>query len=441
MKIYFLFVLLFFFSSSLVNAYVDDDFIRTCGNQICWKGNVVKLRGFTYYPQLQATNGWSDSGWNEDVVRRELIQARSYKANTIRLMVPYSEFGWSRDGVVDPAHLERLAKTVEIAKTYGLKSIITLFDWYFDVTHWPPDWPQTPAVFDPNNSSYLASYNKTNLYVTTIVNRFKDEKGVLAWDVKNEPDGGNFWSGDPESGWRAPWVMFFLKHNRDLIKSIDGNHLVTIGCVNYFTPFVKISQVNNLSIADLSDFVSFHDYTSDLLVHINSIKSTGMNKPVVLEEVSWPTVDFTSGVGWNGYPASSINENEQLLRLKSAYNAIASSEISGAINWELYDHRLATVVDAFGLIRPDGSEKPAGTFIKETTIIPPFPFDVTLILNKGWNKIEYNKEIWADAEQTLSTKRCSAISTKGSGGWGSLTWGYLHSPSWPGGNTLYYKCL
>ncbi len=356
----------------------ETSFVNICGDQFCWRGSPIKLKGFNYYSKDNFfAPMWNN--WDSNTISKEIALIKSSGVNAIRVGIPLGSnssddtyFGWTdAAGNVDPVHLERLVTLIEIAKANGIKVLVTFFDWYFDWNHWPSGWPQSTVPFDPSHSGYTSSFNKSNRYLQTIVSRLKNDSGVLGWDIKNEPfSGGILGSGSPLY-WHNPWIMHFLRTSRDYIKSIDVNHPVTIGDESYSEPFVTV-QVGNQSYTtnSLVDFLSFHDYTADIQSHINSIKTTsGGAKPILLEEVGWPTADWPGSNGWptgQTNPAD-YNESKQNERITAALSTAGSANIAGILIWEFFDH--PPNEPKFGIVRLDGTFKPAATAFRDTGAI------------------------------------------------------------------------
>ena len=178
------------------------------------------IKGINYYPQATP---WDMFGENFDltIIEKDFEIIMKAGLNTIRIFVPYKDFGKAK---VKEPKLNKLKQVLDAAEKSNLKVVVTLFDFYgdYDVLDW----------------------TLNHRHAEIIVSKFKDHKAILAWDVKNEPN-LDFESRGKEL------VISWLEHLIILIKSIDKNHAVTIGWSN-----IKSAEI----LKDNLDFVSFHYY-------------------------------------------------------------------------------------------------------------------------------------------------------------------------------------
>lgn len=291
--------------------------------------NTLNIKGINYYPQATPWNMFEED-FNIDIINTDFKIIKKANLNTIRIFIPYEDFGKAK---VNEQKLVKLEKVLNVADSNNLKVIVTLFDFYgnYDVLDWTLNYK----------------------HATTIVSKFKDHKAILAWDLKNEPD-LDFNARGKEN------VISWLEHLSILIKSIDKNHAITIGWSNAESAEILKENV---------DFVSFH-YYKDLQDFENAYKNLQEkipNKPIFLEEFG---VSSYSGF-WKPFGNS---EEKQAAYYKQMQKVLTRNKIP-FLSWTLYDFnevpksvvgRLPWRVNPqkeFGFINIKGEKKPAFKFI------------------------------------------------------------------------------
>ena len=229
-----------------------------------------KLKGLNYYPQ---ETPWDMFGkkFKASIINNDFKEITKLGLNTIRVFVPYEDFG---KAAIDINKIAKLKKTLDLAEKNNLKVVITLFDFYgnYDIKDW----------------------TLTNHHAEYIVSHFKNHPALLAWDVKNEPDL------DFESRGKDK-VLSWLQQTIASIKQFDSQHQVTIG---WSSPEAAIN------LNDEVDFVSFHFYkkVSEFSEAYADLKKEVPNKPLMLQEFGYSSYD---GV-WNVFTGSEEDQKEYI---------------------------------------------------------------------------------------------------------------------------------
>lgn len=371
-----IFLLILIISASKTAFSSEDQFVTVCGDQFCYQGSQIKVKGY-HFSRKDLPSWWLHvSDWNESSIINDLRLAKDNGANTIRIFLPFSNAFSDLEGNIPAVNKDRLLRFIQLAKSEGLKVTITLFVWFADDNNWPYDWPQQQTDFNPNNSGYKNSFSRIDNYINQIVAPLKDEKGILSWGLFNEPEGTYWDKENNKEGWKLPWMMYFLKYTRDYIKSIDTNHLVTTGVVFHTTLSKKYTtNGETYSLGDLSDYLSIHEYPkndSDINNHLNDIKQNSSGKPIVIEEIGWPTADFQGSNGWpdGTTSASEYTESRQYQRINSGLAAAKTNNLAGFLVWLLIDQNIDTIPAKFGLFKADGSAKPAVLLMQDSSLFP-----------------------------------------------------------------------
>jgi len=291
----------------------------------------LDIKGINYYPKASPWDMFGDK-FSLDVVSKDFKIIKDAGLNTIRIFVPYEDFGKAN---IDSSKLKKLIRTLNVAESNNLKVIVTLFDFYGDY-----------SVLD---------WTLNERHAEAIVLKLKDHKALLAWDIKNEPN-LDFDSRGKEK------VMAWLSNMTDFVKSVDTLHAVTIGWSNTESASLLKNKV---------DFVSFHYYEDidKLQEQYKQLKTKIVNKPIVLGEYG---LSSYRGI-WNPLGNSEQNQAEYHKKVQGIF---AKNNIS-FISWTLYDFteipkevvgRLPwrkRAQEHFGFINQNGETKPAFKYISK----------------------------------------------------------------------------
>ncbi|MCH3882198.1 glycoside hydrolase family 2 TIM barrel-domain containing protein [Tenacibaculum aquimarinum] len=285
----------------------------------------LDIKGINYYPQATPWNMYGDE-FDINIIDKDFKIIKESGLNSIRIFVPYEDFGKAN---VKLDKLEKLKKLLDTAEKENLKVVVTLFDFYgnYDILDW----------------------TLNHRHAEKIVEKFKDHEAILAWDVKNEPN-LDFDSRGKENV--TAWLDFMI----NLIKSIDTKHPVTIGWSN-----TKSATI----LKDKVDVVSFHYYEDleNFESEYLALKDTIKDKPIILQEFG------VSSYGGLWRPFASSNE-EQANYYKEIQKVLTKNSIP-FMSWTLYDFdkipkevlgRLPWRTNPqkkFGFITSDGIKKPS----------------------------------------------------------------------------------
>lgn len=181
-------------------------------------------------------------------------------------------------------------KVLQVAAANGFKVIATLQDqWDYEGTGFKDyTWYQSGyanAVLSPHE---VKPYRQ---YVQDVVSRYKDNPTILAWELVNEPEVA-VTDGVCVSN-SEPIMASFVHDVGGLIKSIDPNHLVSLGASGNGMCGTIESEYQSVMSDPSIDLCSFHDYYgaanttaynqyNGLNVRISQCAS--LNKPVYIGE-------------------------------------------------------------------------------------------------------------------------------------------------------------
>lgn len=293
--------------------------------------NISSIKGINYYPRLSP---WDTFGgnFNSDTIYRDFNIIQEAGLNTIRVFVQYEDFGKAN---VDSEKINKLKKLLDQAELNNIKVLITLFDFYGDYS--------------------VINWTLNQNHADLIISELKDHEAVLGWDIKNEPDL------DFDSRGKVK-VTSWLSNMIRFVRSIDSNHLITIGWSN--------SQSASI-LAEEIDFVSFHYYNDldQLASSYSELTKEIPNTPILLGEFGMSSY----GSFWNLYSHSIEKQATYHKKIQS----ILKEKGIPFMSWTLYD--FGTVPEdvvgklpwkrnpqkQFGFIDKNGTKKPAFDYISE----------------------------------------------------------------------------
>lgn len=297
-------------------------------NQILKNNNPFIIKGINYYPKNSAWDMYGDL-FNLDTIAADFDIITKAKLNTIRIFVPYEDFGKAQ---VKTEKLEKLKQVLTLAKNKNLAVIVTLFDFYGDYS--------------------VENWTLTHRHAETVVSSCKDFDNIIAWDIKNEPD-LDFKSRGIQNV--KPWLSEMI----EVVKKAAPNHLTTIGYSN-----IKAGEI----LKDEVDFVSYHYYEDILLFKDKlAVLKKATNKPLVIQEFG-----MSSNRGfWNWFGNSENDQAEYHKKMQ----AIFKEKKLAFVSWTLYDFPkvpnsvagkwpwIKNKQKQFGFIDYEGRQKPSFLYI------------------------------------------------------------------------------
>jgi endo-1,4-beta-mannosidase len=308
----------------------------------------LSVRGVNYFPRETPWSGmWTKTP--PEVFEKDMALAASLGCNTIRTFLMFSPHNEQAgllkpDGTLTAAYREKFEQLLAAGWRHGIR-VIVCFEFH-------PQW--------------LAATNATARWqrtLTEVVGAHRHDGRVLLWDLMNEPDDNPKWT----EATRA-----YLKASIPFIKQLDTNHLTTVG-IAYRT--------DRLAAVGLPDVLQYHEYSPKAVLFarglarvsedIASQRRAGPPRPLIIGEFGMCTARDPQ---FGAEPALSAKlaehpgtEAEQARIYKIVLEAAETSRIAGVMPWCLHDYPIKNPNEShFGLVRGDGSLKPAARVLRET---------------------------------------------------------------------------
>lgn len=330
---------------------VPGAFVTIQGNQFVYANAPVKLKGTNYW-QSNAPFAGMWSSWDGPKVLAELQRAKEMGVNTVRAGLPYDhgdtmDVLWNSDQEmrkIRPWIQRQMTQLLQISSLLGMKVIFVLFEW--NDTH-----PKEGSAEEQQNLNYLDG----------IVTPFANDDRILAWDIHNEPDFYQEWTTGNKDR-----VIEWLSRMARQIKARDNRHPITVGMGDYRNLWA--ADNTGRTVLDFVDFASFHSYDANSLpTQVGEVKARTA-KPILLEEMGWPT----NAGEVPPAPGVTYDEPTQTFLYTKMLADARKLDIAGVVQWSLFDFTPASTAkqpnfeEFFGLVRLDGTLKPAAEVFKQT---------------------------------------------------------------------------
>lgn len=277
------------------------DFVRLEDNQLTVDDESYPVRGINYYPSAYPWRRFLTET-DLDTFRADLELMHNAGFNTLRIFLWNTAlFNCPGSGAVPNwGVFQRLDGIIRNAGNAGFRLIVTLNDL--------PDMEDYPLYTNPLH---------TQLQTIFIVERYRDEAAILAWDLRNEGDidyGSK--QGYLGTEFNREQVLAWLGETADMVRRVDENHLITAGWLN-----------DAEATAPYVDFVSFHHWedADSFRNRLNTIRA-GTDKPILVQEF--------------GYSTFRISQGEQAAAINQIIRESQSQGLLGWMIWTAFDFPL-----------------------------------------------------------------------------------------------------
>ncbi len=232
-----------------------------------WKRDHPWMVGCNFIPSsaINQLEMWQAETFDPITIDRELGWAESLGYNSVRVFL--HDLAWEQD---HQAFLSRVDRFLEIADRHHIGAVVVLFDSVWDPrpragTQPPPrpglhnsGWVQSPGAAilgDPARRDMLKGY------VVGVMDRFKRDRRIHAWDLMNEPDNTNGSSyGRLEPRDKVQRALELLEKTFAWAREVAPSQPLTAGVwIGDLTRPDRLSPANRLML-DSSDVISFHSY-------------------------------------------------------------------------------------------------------------------------------------------------------------------------------------
>jgi len=229
-----------------------------------WYAQQPWLVGCNYIPSTAANQleMWQADTFDPDTIDRELGWAKDLGFNAARVFL--HNLLWEHD---QTGFLERVDHFLRIADRRGISIMFVTFDGVWDPS--PRLGSQAGPREHVHNSRWVQSpgaellsdptqYDRLAAYVQGVIEHFRDDPRVLAWDLFNEPDNPNPMYAEGESPDKSALATSLLRKAFAWARTSAPVQPITAGI---WRGRVRgsLSEINELMLAE-SDIITFHSY-------------------------------------------------------------------------------------------------------------------------------------------------------------------------------------
>ena len=308
----------------------------------------LSVRGVNYYPQATPWGGmWTKTPSN--VWEKDMALAASLGCNTIRTFLQFSphveQAGLLQpDGILTPTYHDRFEQLLAAGWRHGIRVIVCF--------EFSPQWLMA--------TNAAARWQRA---LTDVVGTHRADGRVLLWELMNEPD--------DDAKWNVA-TRAYLTAAPAFIKQLDPQHLTTVGLT---------WRADRLREVGLPDVMQYHEYapkellfkeeTKRVLTTVGNQRKVGGSRPLLIGEFGLSTArDGVHGAAEklrgkiNAAPGT---EAEQARLFEVVLAGAEQARVAGVLPWCLHNYNIGNPNEAqFGLVRADGSLKPAALVLKKT---------------------------------------------------------------------------
>lgn len=306
----------------------------------------LSVRGVNYYPRESPWGGmWTKTP--AEIWRHDMAMAAALGVNTVRTFLPFDD-GLQQAGLVQPdgapaaKYLEKVDTLLDASSRHGIRVILCF--------EFSQPWLAAPEA--------AIRWNRA---ISAVVGRYRDDGRILLWDLMNEPEDDAKWT----DATRA-----YLRAALPLVRQLDPNHLTTVGLT---------WRIDRLATVGLPDVLQYHEYcpkaqlfekgSSRVAQTIANQRKTGGARPLIIGEFGMSTArDELHGVEESlraQIGAAPGTEADQARLYKIVLAAAEKDRVAGVLPWCLYDYPIKNPDEShFGLVRSDGSLKPAAQVLR-----------------------------------------------------------------------------
>ena len=271
------------------SAWAGDGFVTRSGSQLLLDGQPYRFTGLNIYNAN--SDGWCWYAMDDGSALDEALAAIGPGKKVFRswFFQPLAIGGGARDW-------SAFDHTLDVAGSHGKKVIATLSDQWgecgdgglngFKTQSW------YEAGYEQGDPGMLVSYRD---WVAEVVTRYRDDPRIAFWQLMNEaevkPSEGDPCPGDGSD--QAQVLGDWTADVAGLVKSIDPNHLVSLGTIGSGQCGASGDQYEDLHAIPEIDLCEYHDYGSPAVpipgdewngLQVRLEQCTALGKPLFVGE-------------------------------------------------------------------------------------------------------------------------------------------------------------
>jgi endo-1,4-beta-mannosidase len=292
------------------------------------ESRVLALKEVNYYPAA-AGHTYMWSRFDPTVINRDFARIRALRANTVRIFIQPSVFGFP---AIHPVMASRLAKVIELAAKHSLRVHLTLFDWW----------------------SRYTDIDGSKEWVSSLLSRYRDDPRIAVVELQNEID--------PRDHAAVAWVTRMLPY----LSTVLPGTLRTVSTASV-PPEVFALFTRELRNSP-PDFWDYHYYGPawDAYSLLGRIKALAAPRPLFIGETGYSTKAAPGD--------QAAQEQAQAAYYRTIFTAAAALGLPAPAPWTLNDFSPGGIPPEspaadepaqydYGLFQLNGTPKPAAAVV------------------------------------------------------------------------------
>ena len=293
------------------------------------ESRVGDLKEVNYYPAAGGhTYMWSR--FNPTVIGRDFARIRALGANTVRIFVQPSVFGFP---TVHPVMADRLSEVIGLAAKHSLRVHLTLFDWWHQFT----------------------DIDGSKKWVSSLLSRYRDDPRITVAELHNEIN--------PRDHEAVAWTTAMLPYLSTLLPATLRT--VSIGNV----PVEVFALFTHELKSSPPDFWDYHYYgpPGQAYSRLSMIKALAAPRPLFIGETGYST-ERTPG-------DQAAQDQAQAAYYRAVFTAAAVLGLPTPAPWILNDFSPGAIPPksraanlpaeyGYGLFQLNGTPKPAAAVVR-----------------------------------------------------------------------------
>jgi Cellulase (glycosyl hydrolase family 5) len=257
-----------------------------------WQTQTPWLVGANFVPSnaINQLEMWQAKTWSPEVIDRELGWAANIGMNCMRVFL--HDLLWTHDR---EGFLTRLDAYLEIADKHQIKTMFVFFD---SVWHPQPrlgaqrapephvhnsGWVQSPGIHTLRHPELFAQLEP---YVMGVIERYRHDPRVVAWDLWNEPENDNppsYGSRDIVRSEKDKLVAPLLEQVFAWARAANPSQPITSGVWLSDLELSNLRPVERVQL-EHSDIISFHVYADAAKTLALLEKLEQLERPLICTE-------------------------------------------------------------------------------------------------------------------------------------------------------------
>jgi hypothetical protein len=292
------------------------------------QGPVQDLKEVNYYP---AAGGWTYmwSHFDPAAIDRDFARIRALGANTVRLIIQPSVFGFP---IVHPVMANRLSEVLRLAARHSLRVHLTLFDWW----------------------SHYTDIRGSQEWVSSLLSRYRDDRRIAVLELQNEVKPQN------------PEAMAWVKRLLPYLSTVMPGTLRTVSSGS--VPPQVFALLTHALRNSPPDFWDYHYYgpAGDAYAVLSQIKALAAPRPLFVGETGESTTGTPGG--------QAAGEQAQAAYYRAVFSAAAALRLPEPAPWTLNDFYSRAIPPSpaaaepaqygYGLFQLNGTPKPAAAVVR-----------------------------------------------------------------------------